>query len=266
MRIAASVAAALTLGATFGVASADDHALIMQAILAKWEAASSEITSIDASFTRLQIDANRIGQTVTRGHGRFYWESPDRAAYLVDGEVHCAWNDGLVLVELDRGTYLSVTATQHDRAIERSAGYRQLSFFQRLSSIGVTIAATRLDDGLPLCTRIDADQVIENYELAWQSHDEGILVTAIPKHPHAFLDIDRVDLILDPHDLHVRALRVVTSLGQQTVHRFTSTVINDACPDRDALLAPDVKRIRGNSHRPNRKKGKRGRQEITVGQ
>ncbi len=246
MKPVVNLAVSLALCAAPVAALADDQALVMQAILAKWELASHRTTTIDVNFTRLQIDHGGQRQKPVRGHGRFYWESTDRAAYLVPSEVHCVWNGGLLLIDLDRATYLSATDAQHEQAIEQLANFGQLSFFQKLGAIGAVMAAAQLEHVLPLCARVNARSVLLKYKLTWQQHDEGILITAVPKRLQPVIEIQQVDLILDPRDLHVRAHRIIKPNREQTIHLFDSTAINETPPDRDELLAPNLSKFEPN--------------------
>lgn len=87
---------------------------------------------------------------------------------------------------------------------------------------------------------VNAEVLQSRYNLTCRQHEQGILLTAVPKDEPETWRVHGIALILDRDSFGVLAHQLVDSWGKETVHIFEDTVLNVTPSDRNQLLAPNL--------------------------
>ena len=216
--------------------------LAADAILREWGHASNARKFVNATFTRFTYD--RIFGTEEHHQGRFYWEQPGRACYLVKNDMSFVWSDGLLIIDPVAKTYWKYTIEEVRGAQGRRQEFKNLSFWKKLGHFGdLAMFFFEPEIILPFCTTLPTDDLQTRFDFTVTPEKDKIIVTATPK-ATGFVDVARCAVILDRGSFAVLAHQRISHSRQEVVHVFEPSDSPEYPIDREKLLTPDLSAFR----------------------
>jgi hypothetical protein len=217
-----------------------------QMVLQKWEAASRDVHSWSASFTRLEYDTIFTKQPPTC-RGRLYWNDTGREFYEVDGNFLTARGDGGVLsVDYRARTYVQTPKAEIERIRQRFRNQGELSWCERFSRdlARAVLGDVAIEDVLMICTDVHAAAIQRRFECSCRENGEAIFVTALPNTQVDRRDFQQIDVQLSRDTFQLLAHRRITHDGTTIVHVFEDVRQNATPADLDEQLHPRLKGFR----------------------
>jgi len=230
---------------------ADESALSLESVLAKWEAASKACRTIDATMTVLRYDAFHTDRPKTC-NGRFYFEAPNLARYeihpsprtgkVLDGSDTYVWTaEGLFLVNHHDRTcqfWSSQAMTTAREAMDQMPEGTWLERFSKGYALFFAWPAqfARPDDLLPLFLNTNTQTQRQRYDIRAEERDGRIVILAVPKQRNRIFR--EVQVMLEKDSYRLVAHQLISTSGDRTVHVFDDLKLNKSPSDRDMLIRP----------------------------
>ncbi|MEN6493134.1 MAG: hypothetical protein ABFD16_02475 [Thermoguttaceae bacterium] len=234
---------------------ADESDAAVDAVLAKWEAASQKCRSLDARLTVFRYTPF-TGDRPKVAHGRFYYEAPHLGRYEIWKGDRAATNDWSNLSEAVIWNGKETLRIEGETRACRRWSTAQLEQLQaHWSDAGhgwsgwLATIFRQLESPaqfLPLVVDLRAAEVRERFQWTLQVQNaERVLLKAVPKRPTDQAVFAEIDVILDTKTYLTIAIRLTSLHGKDsTVYAFGPPKINERPSDRDRLLEPELSGLR----------------------
>jgi hypothetical protein len=224
--------------------TAAEPKLSSDVVLAKWEAATSKVKTLDANVLRWKYDAVfSPNQTSAPDEGRFYYEAPnvgslqiksrDRRLWSWKGlSEMCVWSGkDTLLIDGERRSCEKYVWPE-----KRDPSEAPFGFMGILDCIRFPCRV------LPLTLMVHAAEIRDRYRTTVVEQPGQYLVTALPKKADEAIWNSKIECLVDSKTFLTTAVQVYSPNGKdRVVWELKESKINERAKDRDQLILPDLK-------------------------
>jgi hypothetical protein len=232
------------IGAT---AAAAESKPSLDSILAKWEAATAKIKTLDAKIYRRQYDSI-FGSPNTKPEseeGRFYYEGPKSGCLQIKSKDGEGWH-GLSSMFVWRENELLMidgpccTCEKYVLPVARSRDSNPNdSFICLLRNAFDSLRSPR--NYLPFTVDVHVAEFKNDWELSLTDQRDPFLITARRKKTNSGFQYSRIDVRVDGKTYLTTAIRCFTPNGTDYIEwKFEDVKYNERPRDRERLLSPDL--------------------------
>ncbi len=233
----------------------------LDTVLAKWEAATAKVKTLDAHVYRWRYDSVFSSQNrdLRPDEGRFYYEGP-KAAYLKIESNKPEERSRLeeTFIWRDHET-LRLNAHSHtwDRLDWPALVLRDTHYpddildadipdgFWSALAMSFYYSLHEPKNVIPLTIDVHASELRKRLDLSLRDQGDRFLITAVPKKSPKGRWYSKIEVIVDAKTYLTTAIRLTTPNGKdQTVWMLDDVNINKRPQDRDKLLSPDLRGLR----------------------
>ena len=209
----------------------------LDTFLAKWEQASADCRTLDATITVFDYNPIFRGDEPEVGRGRFYFERPNTGRFEADSFDN-------VIVWQDQQSLLITPSTHTVERISLSdfnaLGIEPKTMFARLLC-RILIPLRSPQDLLPLVVDINSSQIEQRFDVVLARLTGDYLLTAVPKNKADKAMFQKIKVIVDRETLLTNAIQMVAPSGNSRRSIvFDEVRINETPVDRHALINPDL--------------------------
>jgi len=219
----------------------------LDTVLAKWEAATAKIKTLDARVYRWKYDSvfGSPNKEPLPEEGRFYYEAPQVGCLQIKSDKRAAWkglSEMIVWHEKDtlmfdgerRNCTKFVLPDSTTRDWQPMDGFWP-GFAAFLRALQNPMSA------LPLTIDIHSAEIRERYVLTFQDQGDRYLIRAIPKKASAGASYCKIEVLVDSKTYLTAAIESISPNGKdRMVWMLADVKINERPTDRDQLLSPDL--------------------------
>ncbi len=219
----------------------------LDTVLAKWEAATAKIKTLDARVYRWKYDSvfGSPNKEPPCEEGRFYYEVPNVGCWQIKSGKRAAWN-GLseMMVWHEKDTLMFDGERRNCTKFvwpDSTTRDRQPMDGFWPAFAAVVRALQNPASALPLTIDVHAAEIRERYVLTFQDRGERYLIRAIPKKASAGASYSRIEILVDSKTYLTAAIENFSPDGKdRMVWMLADVKINERPADRDQLLSPDL--------------------------
>jgi len=198
-----------------------------------WETESAKINTFNADFQRLEYDRvwGPPNKHMIESTGVLSYSKPDKGSFKIDKISRWTKTDPKNTAADAPGEYVA----QKDEVGERWVcdGKAIYEYENRLKQLRVTPIPEQMrgqsivDGPLPFLFGAEAKKLMDRYWIRPLAHPTDIVLEAFPKRQADAVNYDAVQVMLDPKNMHPKAIKVIMPGGQQEhVYVFQTPTIN----------------------------------------
>jgi TIGR03009 family protein len=198
-----------------------------------WEAESAKINTFNANFDRLEYDKvwGPPNKHMIESTGVLSYSKPDKGSFKIDKISRWTKADPKNMAPDAPGEYVEQKEEVGERWVcDGKAIYEYENRLKqlRVTSIPEPMRGQAIVDGpLPFLFGAEAKKLMDRYWIRPLAHPTDIVLEAFPKRQADAVNYDAVQVMLDPKDMHPKAIKVIMPGGQQEhVYVFQPPTIN----------------------------------------